>query len=88
MDDEIHILMNDINNLLKSFISMSSIHVYTNHLIMAQHSFIYLHTTIKYLLYTGQCIRCYVYSEEQDSVPKELALEVHEKKKFGIHCGK
>lgn len=33
-------------------------------------------------------MRCYVYSEKQDSVPKELTLEVHEKKKFGIHCGK
>lgn len=46
------------NNLFKSLISMSNIHVYTNRLILVQHSFIYSHTATRYLLYTGQC--CYV----------------------------
>lgn len=67
--------INESNNLFKSFMSMSNIHVYTNRLILVQHSFIYSHTTTKYLLYTGQCTRCYVYSEEKDRVPKELMLE-------------
>lgn len=91
MDDEIHILMNEINNLFKLFISKSNIHVYTNHLLIARYSFVYSHTAfmyllytgsaVKYLLYSGQCIRCYVYSEEQDGVPKELMTK---KKNSGL----